>query len=185
LDLNRYIVGDTREAILRMIAETGVWARICEADLAYCAGVIDSDGTIGVKRSTYSMRVTGDSGQPVYSERVCVKQVQPQAIDLLHWMFQGSRLNESPSARKGKRLHVWQVTDRRAVVAIALILPFLKIKAEQAKNCIDLRGLKVRSQRERVPISRGHVGAAPRPPEISGLMEQAYLRGKELNRVGV
>jgi hypothetical protein len=32
--------------------------------LAYLAGVLDSDGTIGVKRSTYSMRVIGDSAQP-------------------------------------------------------------------------------------------------------------------------
>lgn len=28
----------------------------CRDVLAYCAGVIDSDGTIGVKRSTYSMQ---------------------------------------------------------------------------------------------------------------------------------
>lgn len=35
-----------------------------KSELAYCAGVIDSDGTIGVKRSTYAMRITRDCAAP-------------------------------------------------------------------------------------------------------------------------
>ena len=38
--------------------------------LAYMAGVLDSDGYIGVHRSDYAMRVRGDAGQVIYSPRV-------------------------------------------------------------------------------------------------------------------
>ena len=52
-------------------------------DFAYCAGVIDSDGYIGVHRNTYAMRVRGDAGQAVYQPRVQVKQVESGAVDHL------------------------------------------------------------------------------------------------------
>ena len=51
--------------------------------LAYLAGVIDSDGSIGIKRSTYAMR-HGNGGQATYSERVMCRQVTPEAVRLLN-----------------------------------------------------------------------------------------------------
>ena len=153
--------------------------------LAYCAGVIDSDGCIGVRRSTYAMRVIQDCTQPTYSERVCVKQVEIQAVSLLHEHFGGYLQLAKPYARRGRPLHSWQVTDQRAARCLRLILPFLRIKAEQARNGLWLRGLKDASKLLRIAPGRGHAGSAPRTPEMSAAMDAAYQRAKLLNMVGV
>ncbi len=51
----------------------GTWYYMNKREItSYLAGCIDSDGTIGIKKSTYAMRVTGDSGQPTYSERLAL-----------------------------------------------------------------------------------------------------------------
>jgi hypothetical protein len=168
-------VGDVRDG-LRKLAET---------DLAYAAGVIDSDGTIGVKRNTYSMRVVGDCGQPTYSERVCVRQVEPEAVELLHAMFGGRLGHSKPSVKRGRSLYEWQVTDAKAAACLTALLPYLRIKSKQAENCLALRSVKESSKRARVAHGRGHTGAAPRSQEHSTAMEWHYQAAKELNRVGV
>ena len=176
MQLDTCLLGDCRDS-MRLMATT--------EELAYCAGVIDSDGTIGVKRSTYAMRVVGDCQQPTFSERICVKQVEPQAVDLLHRLFGGTRRMEDPSAKRGRSLHSWQVTDKRAAACLIAVLPYLRIKKQQAENCISLRSIKDKSKLDRVAFGRGHVGAAKRSPASSEAMEQHYLKAKELNHVGV
>lgn len=153
-------------------------------DLAYCAGVIDSDGTIGVKMSTYAMR-HGNGGQPNYSERICVKQVEPQAVDLLTSMFGGSRYITKPSAKKGRALFTWQVTDRQAAEALVALLPFLRIKRPQAENCLLLRKIKEASKIARVARGRGHAGSAKRTSEHGAAMAETVNVAHSLNRVGV
>lgn len=152
---------------------------------AYLAGIVDADGTIGIKRSTYAMRVTRDCEQATYSERICVKQVEPHAIDALHGAFGGYRFTAKASALRGKPLHGWQVTDRKAGVALRALLPFLRIKRMQAENCLALRAVKERSKRARVARGRGHTGSARRPEDISNEMEILYAVAHALNRVGV
>lgn len=152
--------------------------------LAYCAGVIDSDGCIRVRKSTYAMRVRGDAKAPVYSESIQVKQVEPQAIDLLHALFRGYRRVESNSLKNGRPFHAWTVTDLNANKALVALLPYLKIKKEQALNCLDLRVLKETAKTQRVARGRGHAGSASRAPELSAAMEETFLKGKRLNKVG-
>jgi len=160
--------------------------RILEGDcsLAYMAGIIDADGTIGIKRSTYAMRRRGDATQPVFSERVCVKQVTPEAIDLLHETFDGYRFMAGPGSRNGRPMHGWQVTDLKAYGCLLAVRPYLRIKVAQAENCIALREVKERSKRARVAFGRGHAGAAVRPLELTDEMEAFAERAHLLNRVG-
>lgn len=154
-------------------------------ELAYCAGVIDSDGTIGVKKSTYQLRVTKDCGQPTYSERICVKQVEPQAVNLLTQLFGGYRFVAKPSVRRGRPLQGWQVTDLQASRCLELLLPHLRIKQQQAQNCLLLRVLKQESKQARVAVGRGHIGSAPRSADLSQSMEECYRRAHTLNAVGL
>lgn len=155
--------------------------------LAYCAGVIDSDGTIGVKRSTYSMRRVGDCSAPSFSERVCVKQVEREAIDVIWRVFGGTRYvaRAARNTPRGRQLFVWQVTDRRAAACLSALLPYLRIKRAQAENCLSLRVVKEESKKARVAPGRGHVGSAPRSPAMTAAMESHYSQAKALNRVGV
>lgn len=153
-------------------------------ELAYLAGVVDSDGTIGIKKSTYRVRVIRDSMQPTYSERITVRQVDYQAVELLHEIFGGRLGLTKPTARYGRPMFEWQVTDLRAYRCLVALRPHLRIKAAQADNAIALRRLKERSKRERVGINRGHAGAAPRPGYIGRDMEELFLAAKRLNSVG-
>ncbi len=153
--------------------------------LAYLAGSIDSDGYIGVKKSTYAMRVTGDCKQPVYSERIGLKHIGSAVPDLLKATFGGGVGITRATAMRGRPLYSWQATDRKAAEACRALLPFLRVKHEQARNALALRVIKEKSKKLRVARGRGHAGSASRSPEMSAVMESAYLRAKELNAVGI
>lgn len=157
-----------------------------DLEIAYCAGVVDSDGTIGIKRSTYSMRVVADCGGPTYSERICVKQVEFAAIETLHRLFGGSLYIQDPNAQRGRSLYTWQVTDKKAASALTCLLPHLRIKRAQALNALELRAAKGESVKLRkvAAAGKGTIGGAPRDSAISALMQSLYERSKELNSVG-
>ena len=152
--------------------------------VAYLAGAIDSDGTIGVKKSTYAMRITHDCAQPTYSERLALRQVTPEIPVLLHETFGGSLYVTKPSTTHGKELLSWSITDAKAATCLRAILPYLRVKKRQAENALELRGIKDHSKTARVARGRGHMGSAPRLSAFSDAMESCYLRAKELNRVG-
>jgi len=107
-------------------------------DLAYAAGVIDSDGYIGVRHSDYRVRVVKDCQTPTYSARAQVKQVEPQAIDLLQAMWGGYRGFQDPSAKRGRPLHAWQVHSAGAGRVLEAVLPYLRIKRAQAENALEV-----------------------------------------------
>lgn len=156
-----------------------------KATLAYLAGAIDSDGTIGVKRSTYAMRKTKDCNQPTYSERLALRQVTPHVVDLLHETFGGAVYMTKPSTPRGRPLHSWQITDMKAAACLRALLPYLRVKQRQAHNALALRKIKDASKTARVAVGRGHVGAAARPPRFSDQMQRLYERAKSLNAVGI
>jgi hypothetical protein len=153
--------------------------------LAYLAGAIDSDGTIGIKRSTYAMRVRKDAGAPVFSERVALRQVTPHIPKLLRATFGGSIYITKPSAAKGRPLWSWAATDLRALACLTALMPFLRVKRKQAMNCLALRKAKVASMKAKVPFGRGHIGAAARPKRLTDRMERLYEKAKALNKVGI
>lgn len=154
-------------------------------DLAYLAGIIDADGTIGIKPSTYSVRILKESTQATYSERIHIRQVERPALELLAATFGGNIGIEDPNAKRGKPLYRWGQTDLKACATLRALLPYLRIKRRQAENCLALRKLKEQSKIERVAKGRGHVGAAKRSWELSNAMEGCYAIAKDLNRVGV
>lgn len=162
---------------------------------AYLAGAIDSDGSIGIRRSTYAMRVTGDARQPVYAERICLKQVTPQIPALLRETFGGSLMLQAPSVTKGRPLHYWEATNRVAAEALRAMLPYLRVKRAQADACLALRASKElpvvqqRSLRTATPSRTGTgTHAIPRrelAADVVAERERLYLLIRELNRVGV
>ena len=110
--------------------------------LAYLAGAMDADGYFTIKRSTYHLRVRGDARVPTFHERIGLKQVSPAVPELLRDVFGGSIGIQKPSARNGKPLYSWQVTDRKAATAAEMLLPYLRIKRQQAEILLELRRLK-------------------------------------------
>ena len=118
-------------------------------DLAYAAGVIDSDGYIGVHRSDYAMRVRGDATQAVYQPRVQVKQVTSEALDLLHEVFGGHRYDGKPTAKRGRPLRVWAVHSAMAGAVCEALLPYLRIKRAQAANVLEVCRINSEGRRRR------------------------------------
>lgn len=162
---------------------------------AYLAGAIDSDGSIGIRRSTYAMRVRGDARQPMFGERISFKQVTPQIPDLLKCTFGGSLMIQRPSTTKGRQLYYWEATNRVAAAALVAVLPYLRIKRAQAQACLDLRASKdlplaeQRVHRLAEPSNTGTGVHQIRRLQVAAHViierERLYTLVKELNRVGV
>jgi excisionase family DNA binding protein len=93
------------------------------------------------------MRVRGDAGQAVYFPRVQLKQVTPQAVDFMHDLFGGHRMNGKPTARYGRPLLAWAVHSRAAGQVCEAILPYLRIKRAQAENAIEVCRINAEGQR--------------------------------------
>ncbi|MGW7001350.1 hypothetical protein ACWGCW_00635 [Streptomyces sp. NPDC054933] len=162
---------------------------------AYLAGAFDSDGTIGIRRSTYAQR-RGEAGAPVYAERIGLKQVTPQIPQLLRESFGGSLHLQSASTTRGRPLHYWEATNRIAAEALRAMLPYLRVKLAQAEAVLALRASKdlprseQRVQNAEPGISRARWGdtAIRRwvvAPHVLSERERLYLLAKELNRVGM
>jgi len=109
---------------------------------SYLAGCLDCDGYFTIKRSTYSMRVRNDATQPVFSEKIGLKQVSPEIVNMLTQYFGGYKRIEKPTAKKGKPLYAWSVSDRKAITLIKTLGDYLIIKHKQAMVLLELRRLK-------------------------------------------
>lgn len=110
---------------------------------AYLAGCLDCDGWLTIKRNTYAMRVRGDASQPVYGERVGLKQITPDVPALLREYFGGYLRTEKPSVKNGRPLHSWSATDKQAIECVSSLLPYMRVKRQQAEILLQLRALKV------------------------------------------
>src|SRR3990167_6039839 len=100
---------------------------------------MDADGFFTVKRNTYGVRVLKDCGNPTYCERVGIKQVQKEAIELIYKHFGGCFRIEKPSAKNGKPLFCVQLVNQKAHRFVKAVLPYLRIKKAQAMILLELR----------------------------------------------
>lgn len=145
-------------------------------DLAYAAGVIDSDGCIWVTRDTWRMR-NADAATPTYQARVRVKQVEREAVDLLHDMHPGYFRQEPPTARRGRPLWSWSLSSAATGRFIGDVLPYLRIKRAQAENAIEVCRLSaLGTRRFEVP------DVTPGEPMVT-MAEAARRLGKDYGTV--
>jgi hypothetical protein len=159
-----------------------------EITKAYLAGCLDCDGWFTIKRSTYALRVRGDATQAVYSERIGLKQVTEDVPRLLCDSFGGYLRMEKPSAKNGKPLWAWSVSDRKAIGCVNALLPYLRVKRQQAEVLLALRGLKElpRVQRGTFAMTNqwGSTSQMPRrfvDPEVITRKEGLFNHIKSLN----
>lgn len=99
-------------------------------DVAYLAGLIDGEGYIGVKRSGRS-----------FHARIQVRMVDEPAIAFLRDTLGGSyyREKEQPGRRP---LYCWQASDAAAARILHAVLPYLRVKREQAETVLAFRMLQ-------------------------------------------
>ncbi len=84
----------------------------------------------------------------------------------------------------GRDLFQWEARDLIVERALALLLPFLRIKRDQAENALALRRLVAESKSVRARKGAGQMGNRVRPQELTDRMEACYAEAKRLNNVG-
>lgn len=162
--------------------------------LAYIAGIIDADGCVLVVRTkayACQQRTT-----PGYHAKVQVRMVEDAAIDVIVETFGGHSWRARPSAPRGRPLRCWAVSDAAAQRVLEALLPYLRVKREQAENALALRRLRATSRAHRTKVvghkvMTGQYGQRITVPvtclsdEFVAACHALYDRSRELNRVGV
>ena len=146
-----------------------------DTDLAYLAGVIDSDGSISVRKTDYHVR-HGTATNCSYWPRIKIKQVDPEAIELAKSLFGGSVYKSKSQAENGRDLFAWEVTNRMAATCLEALLPYLRIKRLRAMNGIEC----ARLTKESVSVRRKTV----RPSHLTDALEECYMESRKLNHTG-
>jgi hypothetical protein len=105
------------------------------SDYAYAAGVLDSDGCIGIGKEART-----DKPHPYYF-RVNVRVAQTE-LGALIWFketFGGNVYAQNkPTEDRPKICYCWQTRKRSVIEALLKgILPYLKIKKAQAETCLS------------------------------------------------
>jgi len=110
--------------------------KIKKEELAYIAGVIDSDGCI-------SLILDHKTGW--IRPRVAINQVQPEAIDFIVNLFGGNLyVSKQPEESVWKDRYEWRLYSLKQVKPFLIaIMPFLQIKMRQAKFVIDFCSLRL------------------------------------------
>ncbi len=122
--------------------ENWIWELTGAEVLAYLAGVMDSDGYFKIEKRRVKRMIN-----PHYRIKIGAGQVAPSpAIKLLSETF-GGTIRVRGDGRKGHRaLARWSRFDRSAVPALEALLPYLVIKAPQARLLLQLRELKAKGK---------------------------------------
>ena len=112
------------------------YSGIPATDLAYAAGVIDGEGCIRINRSPYGSHETRPTNYNLVVSVLTCDRVLPA---FLHSLFGGSFRDYR---FKSKRLHVhWSVRSAHAEAVLRALLPYLKLKREQAEVGLEFRKL--------------------------------------------
>jgi len=144
----------------------------------YLAGLIDGEGTIYIKKTTYRIRNQkySDCVNPQYYPVIQVKLTIPTPLLYLKKKY-GGTLYKEKRIYKGKNsfesrkiIWVYQATHKISIKILTDIYPFLIIKKENAQCLLELIKLK------------NKVKVRTYPKELIRKFEGLYLKIKELNR---
>lgn len=156
--------------------------------LAYLAGVMDSDGSIGIRKDTYQMRVRRDQSVPSYYPRICVGQITPQAIALFKQTFGGIVCVSHRRKQNRHPLLRWEMRHKRATAVVQALLPFMRIKRKQAMLVIRLTKLQENPRMRPTKVRSLTRWGRPadfmrlrRSPSFMNRLERLYLKMRSLN----
>jgi len=103
-------------------------------ELAYAAATVDCDGTIGIR----AQKPRGTRNYPYYYIMVGVANTNSVLINWLHKSFGGSVYIKEYRNDSWKNLYMWSLSTQQAREFLVDILPYLKLKWEQAETAIEL-----------------------------------------------
>jgi hypothetical protein len=165
-----------------------------KVDLAYCAGLIDGEGCIRIKKMK-AYRCQGRT-TPGYHATIAVRMVELSGIETLCQTIGGWHYSAKASLKRGRPLHCWQMSDAKAEAALRALLPFLRVKQRQAEIVITLRDLQQNGKKHRTKVTghRNFPNKYGTPRQVPNLAftdeyvaecERLFQACKRLNRVGL
>ncbi len=141
--------------------------------LAYVAGVLDSDGWIGMNRTNRTVALANQRRVSVrYQPQITVVNTYRPILEDFHEAFGGSISTRKKDKPHHKDIHYWRIGDRNAAEVCRLVLPYLRAKRAQAELCLEW----ATTARNPAP-GRG----AKLSTEELAYRESIYLRYKGLN----
>jgi len=117
---------------------------------AYLAGILDGEGSLMIRKSTYRLRNPkfADCKNPSYNPRIGVKNTNEDVIKLFKQVFHGHYHKDKklyPSkwgVHQNKIIYSYGAEHRLAVVICKTLMPYLIIKKKQAEKLLELNALK-------------------------------------------
>lgn len=142
-------------------------------DVAYLAGLIDADGCISISKMKRNLGVNGLKS-PRYVVTVNIVNTSKELMEWLVETFGGRYKCRRRAAENHKATYDWWFNNSKSLRILVLVEPFLKIKKDRAKVCIDLLSTW--------EFPRGR-GARLSDAEIAR-REEAYQTLKKMNQFG-
>ncbi len=142
-------------------------------DYAWMAGFVEADGCISVMKS--GGRNSERSPMTRFGMALLVNQKDPRPIHMFVKAFGGRVRTTTKKHKSGpKRYFVWALRANQAYAALTHLLPYLKVKREQALVAMSLQ--------ESVNTWRGGFGRyAVRPEHVIEERRLLYFQCKHLN----
>jgi hypothetical protein len=139
-----------------------------DTDLAYLAGMLDGEGTLGVYGRYQKSRKE-------YIVVCVVANTDTRVLDWLVATFGGNYSKRKRSSARWKTCYAWSLSDRHKLAELLpAVMPYMKLKVEQAKLVLALPLLK-----------QGRQWFTPEEKErITAIREDLVKRTKEYNKRG-
>lgn len=151
-----------------------------ETDLAYPAGIVDSDGFITVHRATKNLRRGAAEWSATYfSAKVGIAGTRRQPHDFAAGLFGGRVRAYQPKNPAHRVQFQWDISGRMAAVMLRAIRPFLLVKVEQADLALQLQEL-VERQFDQIKLTQKPPYRIP--PEMTAEREVLCTAIRVLNQ---
>jgi len=111
-----------------------------KVELAYMAGIMDGEGSIGINK----IKNYNGTNTTYYRLLVQVGMVEGCIPQWLCDSFGGS-IAVRPKIKPRRAVTNWQIANKQAVIFLQAILPYLKIKKQQAEIAIDFQSKRLQS----------------------------------------
>ena len=145
--------------------------------IIYCAGIVDGEGYVAIKKTKYARHCPS----PTYHERIQIRMINEEAINLFKEVFGGNYYYEKPHCKNGKPLYCYQASDLIAYKICKRLLPYLIIKKDNAERIMKLRESKYNISKAQRGGNRGGRSKGkgyPMSQEILDYREKLYQECK-------
>lgn len=140
--------------------------------LAWVAGLIDGEGCIYIRKRT-EKAPSRKERSPSYALSLTVKMTHKPTIEELKNIFGVGRIHrETPGKLNKKVSWRWAVSTQEGADILRMILPYLKVKREEAELAIEFSEVSKRSSFGRNTVK----------VEISELRDSFYRKLQELKK---